>query len=51
MLDILFWIKYVFIFENGFEPKNPRYAENGLGCGVAMIKCLFQSIKFDFEIA
>lgn len=42
---ILFFIKKSLVFENGFEPKNPLYAENGLGCGDSKIKCLGFVIK------
>ena len=37
---MLFFIKKSLVFEKGFEPKNPLYAENGLGCGDSNIKCL-----------
>lgn len=42
---MLFFIKKSLVFENGFEPKNPLYAENGLGCGDSNIKCLGFVIK------
>lgn len=37
---MLFFIKKLFVFEKGLLPKNPEFAENGLGCGLSIIKCL-----------
>jgi hypothetical protein len=37
--------KIAFVFENGFEPKKPRSAENGDGCGDLIMKCLVGSIS------
>src|SRR5699024_3704760 len=44
-------IKSSFVFENGFEPKKPRCADKGLGCGEVRIKCLFVSISVCFFLA
>ena len=32
-------IRNSFAFEKCLQPKNPRYAESGLGCGAIKIKC------------
>lgn len=46
------WLsRYIFVFENGFDPKNPLWAENGDGCGDVIIWCFELSISDFFEIA
>lgn len=36
-----FWMRNWFVLENGFEPKNPLYDDNGLGCADSSIRMLF----------
>ena len=40
-----------FVLENGLEPKNPLWAERGLGCTDFIIKCLGLVIKDSFFCA
>ena len=42
---MLFFIKKSLVFEKGFDPKNPLYAENGIGWCDSNIKCLGFGIK------
>ena len=35
-----FLTRYSLVLEKGRLPKNPRYADSGLGCGEVMIRCL-----------
>src|SRR3989338_11275397 len=45
---IAFDFKNSFVFEKGFEPKNPLYDESGEGCGDFNIRCFFSSISEAF---
>ena len=40
---ILFFFKYSFVLENGFDPKKPLWAENGEGWLLAIIKLDFET--------
>lgn len=40
-----------FVFENGFDPKNPECAENGEGCGDFMTACFDWSMSGSFQMA
>ncbi len=43
--------RYVFVRENGWEPKNQLYAEKGDGCGLVIIWCFDESIRVFLDIA
>lgn len=43
--------RYSLVAENGRLPKNPLWAENGDGCGEAMIKCFVLSMSDCLEMA
>src|SRR3989339_405984 len=45
---IAFDTRYSFVFEKGFEPKNPLYDERGEGWGAFSIRCFFASISEAF---
>ena len=42
------FIPQPFVLEKGLEPKNPRWAESGEGCGDSMTKCFERSICAPF---
>lgn len=52
MISFFQWfLRYSLILENGCEPKNHLYDENGLGWGLAIIQCLVESMSELFSIA
>lgn len=41
-------VRYLLVCKKHFDPKKPDLAEKGDGCAHLIIKCLFESIRFDF---